>query len=132
MLLAIVGVGFEERDVMSAFRESANDAAIIRGRAVPKSGYEARTEKHNAQVAFHWEENQEGASAPGVSCKVASAARVRHGALGCTCLRFCGGHPKFALTQCCVGELPPELAEEVPSGGLWRVREASCADSSVG
>ena len=53
-------------------------------------------------------------------CKVASAAHIRHGGSGWTCLRFCGGEPPFALTGCCLGELPPEVAEDPPPGGWLR------------
>ncbi len=52
-MLAVVGVGFVERDAMSAFGEGADDAAIVGGGAVPKSGDEAGAEEGDAKFALH-------------------------------------------------------------------------------
>src|SRR5688572_5400115 len=64
MLLTIVHVGFEEGNVVSLLSERPNDASIISGGAVPKRGHEARTEKGDAEMAFHGVESERG-GAPG-------------------------------------------------------------------
>src|SRR6185437_8527907 len=51
VLLALIGIGFEERDVVPASMEGAHDAPVVSGGAIPIRRNQAGTEERDAHQA---------------------------------------------------------------------------------